>query len=49
MIDKLDANKNLGKISIKFSNDCKWNSELVTKMTNKYSNLYGIHIFDNDA
>jgi len=48
MIDTLNANKNVGIVEITLSSSMKWNSEIVTFIINKYTNVYTIYVSDND-
>jgi len=49
MINELNADNNVGKVSVDFynSND-KWNDEIMKMMMDRYRNVYSIRIDDEN-
>jgi len=48
MINTLDANSNVGEVSIKFDRTNYYNDEILKTMMNKYNNLYSIELQDDN-
>jgi len=49
MIDIVDANSNVTKLDIEVSSSYhEWNSEIVTLITNRYTNVYCIYVGDRN-
>jgi len=46
IINMLNANSNVGTVSIELYNSNKWNSEIITMIANRYTNSYYIHVVD---
>ena len=46
MIDRLNANSKVGIVRIRLDSDYKWNSEILTLIANKYTNIYAISVWD---
>ena len=48
MIDTVDANSNVGTVYIIVNSDSRWNSEIVTSIINRYTNVYEIVVDNHD-
>jgi len=46
MINTLNANKNIGIVLIRLDSNHKWNSEILTLIKNRYTNMHSIHLRD---
>jgi len=46
MIDRVNANSKVGIVRIRLDSDYKWNSEILTLIANKYTNIYAISVWD---
>ena len=49
MIDIVDANSNVATLVIELTCNHQWNSELVTLITNRYTNVYHVEIYDHNS
>jgi len=49
MIDRLNANSKVGIVRIGHYSDSQWNNEVVTLITNRYTNMHtiGVHNYDD--
>ena len=49
MIDRLNANENVGEVEVGLDNDySKWNDEIMKNMISRYNNVYRIKVDDNN-
>jgi len=46
MIDTLNANSNVGEITIRLDSIIEWNDEIISMMMNRFSNMYCINVWD---
>jgi len=46
MINTLNANKNVGIVSIGLYSSNKWNNEILRMMIDRFTNVYHIIVFD---
>ena len=46
MIETLNANSNVGVVKIILYSDSKWNSEILTMILDRYTNVYFIYFID---
>lgn len=48
MINRLNADSNVGELSIQIKSDNQWNEEILAKIGNNYNNVYSIAINDSE-
>jgi len=48
MVNGMDVDDNVGRIIIDLNFGNKWDSEIMRMMINRYSNLYGIIVYDKN-
>ena len=48
MIDTLNTNRKVTILGIILISNNKWNSEIVRLIINRYTNVYTIHIYNNN-
>ena len=48
MIDLVNANKSVGIVSIGVDSYNEWNNEIIAIMIDRYTNLYGINLWDGN-
>ena len=46
MINRVNANSNVGTVNIKLHSSNEWNSEIVRLIANRYTNVYAIYVND---
>jgi len=46
MIDRLNANKNVGVVWIRLDSSMEWNNEILRMMVDKFTNIYHINVWD---